>query len=187
MGKADLKVSYKSKWSDFPKGPWEAWPFNEKIRLFEEQVQGWTINVAKEIRDKKIKHADFALLAILLAYFENISKFMYGYDGQSASKDYFIKGVRSVYPKKFHESTIKLFYSQARSGMYHAGITGAKVELNCSTDSGVHYKNKKIILCPSNLLDEIQTHFNQYCKNLKNPSNRKLRSNFEKRYKFLVT
>ncbi|OGG13516.1 hypothetical protein A2773_07135 [Candidatus Gottesmanbacteria bacterium RIFCSPHIGHO2_01_FULL_39_10] len=186
MSKSDLSISSKSKRSDFPKERWQDWPFDQKVRLFQEQIQGWTIDVAKDIKQKQIPHADFAILSILLSYFENIAKFMEGYNGKGESKSHFIKGIKYVYPKKFQEKTLELLYDQARNGMYHVGLTGTKVQLDCSIESGLIYKQKGFIACPEKLIYEIQGHFNHYCTRLKNPQNRALRSNFEKREKFIL-
>lgn len=100
MTKRDLSISHKSKRSEFPNDSWENWPFEEKVRLFQEQIQGWVIDVARDIKQKQIAHADFAILSILLAYFENISKFINGYDGKYESKNHFVRGIRQIYPRK---------------------------------------------------------------------------------------
>jgi len=185
MKNEDMSISYKSKRSDFPT-KYSDWDFDShKVRLFQEQMEGWVINVAKEIKDKKIGHADFAVLAILLSYFENIAKYIDGYDGEFDSKKYFVKGVRSVYPRKFKKLTIELFYKQARNGMYHIGLTGTKLILDCTISAGIVYKKKRFIVCPEKMIEEIQRHFSQYCVDLKNTSNRELRANFEKRAKFI--
>jgi len=182
----DLSISSKSRRSDFPGVKWQSWPFDEKVRLFQEQIQGWVFDVARDIKQKQIPHADFAILSILLAYFENIAKFIEGYTGKFESKSHFVKGVKYVYPKKFHKKTLELLYDQARNGMYHVGLTGAKVQLNCSISSGFIYKQKCFVVCPEKLIREIQSHFDQYCNNLKNTKKRTLRKNFEKREKFIL-
>lgn len=185
MNRTDLSISYKSKRSEFPDN-YTDWDFEDhKVRLFEEQIQGWIINVAKEIKIKKIDHADFALLSILLSYFENIAKYIDGYDGKFDSKKYFAMGVRLVYPRKIQSPTIELLYDQARNGMYHIGLTGTMLVLDCAIASGIIYKNKKFIVCPEKMIEEIQHHFDLYCASLKLPSNRKLRRNFEKRVRLI--
>lgn len=183
MTRRDLSISYKSKRSDFPDDAWVNWSFEEKVRLFQEQIQGWVIDVARDIKQKSIPHADFAILSILLSYFENISKFVEGYDGRSESRNHFLQGVRLVYPKKFQKKTIELLYDQARNGLYHVGLTGTKVELDCSIPCGLIYQKQRFIICPEKLIKELQNHFDKYISNLKNSSNRSLRKNFEKRGK----
>jgi len=182
----NMAVSSKSRRSDFPKGNWNSWPVEEQVRLFQEQVQGWMIDVAKDIKQKQIPHADFAILAIVLSYFENIAKFVYGYDDKHESKNHFIKGIKLVYPKKLQKKTIELLYDQARNGMYHVGITGPKIELDCSISCGFIFKKGKFIICPEKLIEEIQKHFDKYCSDLKNSKKRSLKKNFIKRYKFLL-
>ena len=191
MTRQDLSISYKSKRSEFPK-KYRDWKFEDhKVRLFQEQTQGWVIDVAREIKDKEIGHADFAVLSILLSYFENIAKYKVGYiktgkDGKSAF--YFRKGIRMVFPrlKSSQKSKIQdLLYNQTRNGMYHVGLTGASVELDCIPSSALTFKNKRLIICPEKIIDEIQKHFDKYCTELKKPANKSLRSNFEKRAKFV--
>lgn len=185
MSNKDLSVSSKSRRSDFPDGGWEKWPFEEKVKLFQEQIQGWVIDVARDIKQKQIAHADFAILSMLLSYFENISKFIEGYDGKYNSKEHFINGIKQVYPGKLQKKTIALFYDQARNGMYHVGLTGSKVELNCSIDCGLVYKKNRFIICPEKLINEIQGHFDKYLQELNDSRKRSLRRNFEKRGKFI--
>ena len=188
MVNQDFAVSYKTKRGDFPK-KWKDLNFeNHKLRLFQEQIEGWVIKVAKEIKDKEIGHADFAVLAILLSYFENIAKFKVGFNKVGMSGDYFRKGLKMVFPKlkkgqknKIHD----LFYSQTRSGLYHVGLTGPKVELDCSINAPFVFKNKRLIICPEKMIPEIQKHFDKYCQDLRDPKNRTLRVNFEKRLKFV--
>ncbi len=185
MPKLDLSISYKSKRSNFPNGSWKNWPFEEKVRLFQEQIQGWVISVARDIKQESIAHADFAILSILLSYFENISKFTEGYDRRYDSKNHFVKGIRLIYPRKFQQKTIELLYDQARNGMYHIGLTGTKVEIDCSISCGIIYQKHRFIVCPEKLIEEIQKHFNKYISELNNSSNRRLRKNFEKRGKII--
>lgn len=188
MTNPDFAVSYKSKRKDFPKN-WKDLHFeSHKLRLFQEQIEGWVIKVAKEIKDKEIGHADFAVLAILLSYFENIAKFKVGFNRDGKSDYYFRKGLKMVFPKlkkgqknKIHD----LFYSQTRCGLYHVGLTGSRVELDCSINEVFVFNNKRLIICPERMIPEIQKHFDKYCQDLRDPKNRTLRVNFEKRLKFV--
>ena len=188
MRKKHLSISSKSKRSDFP-DKWPNWKFEEhKLRLFQEQIQGWTLDVLKEIK-AKVGHSDFAMLAVMMAYFENIQKFKDGYDKTGESELYFTEGLRWVYPKfKTHKDgnfLAKLVYEQARCGMYHVGLTGTKIILDCSISSGIGIIKRNIKMCPEKLVTNMQQHFDQYIKDLKNPSNSTLRSNFEKRLKYI--
>ena len=41
-------ISYKSKRSEFP-NKWKDWDFKKhKVRLFEEQIQGWILNIDRK-------------------------------------------------------------------------------------------------------------------------------------------
>lgn len=186
--KNDLSISSKSKRSDFPP-KWDDWDFEKhKIRLFEEQIQGWTLNVLKEIKTK-VGHSDFAMLSVMMAYFENIQKFKEGYDKAGKSEVFFTEGLKWVYPKfkghKDADTLTKVVYEQARCGMYHVGLTGTKIILDCSISSGIGIVRGNIKICPGKLVEDIQNHFDQYIKDLKNPLNTILRTNFEKRLRYI--
>lgn len=188
MRKKDLSVSSKSKRSDFP-DKWASWKFEEhKLRLFQEQIQGWTLNVLKEIK-VKVGHSDFAMLSVMMAYFENIQKFRNGYDKPGKSELHFTEGLRWVYPKfKAHKdgnSLVKLVYEQARCGMYHVGLIGTQIVLDCSISSGIGIFKGNIKMCPEKLITNMQRHFDQYIADLKDPLNITLRANFEKRLKYI--
>lgn len=188
MRKKDLSVSSKSKRSDFP-DKWASWKFEgHKLRLFQEQIQGWTLDVLKEIK-VKVGHSDFAMLSVMMAYFENIQKFRNGYDKPGKSELYFTEGLKWVYPKfKTHKdgnSLTKLVYEQARCGMYHVGLTGTQIVLDCSISSGIGIVRGNIKMCPEKLVTDMQRHFDQYITDLKNPSSSVLRTNFEKRLRYI--
>lgn len=188
MSKKDLSISSKSKRSAFP-DKWAGWNFEEhKLRLFQEQIQGWTLDVLKEIKIK-VGHSDFAMLAVMMAYFENIQKFRDGFDRDGRSEYYFTEGLKWVYPKfKSHKNSKvlgKLVYEQARCGMYHVGLTGTQIIMDCSISSGIGIVKGNIKMCPEKLINDMQQHFDQYIKDLKNPTNITLRTNFEKRLKYI--
>lgn len=186
---SSLWVSSKSRRSDFPE-KWEDWKFEEhKLRLFQEQIQGWILDVLKEIQTNGIKHSGFAMLAIIMVYFENIQKFKNGYDKEGSSEIMFTEGLKWVYPElsnnNYYEVLLKLIYKECRSGMYHVGLTGTQIVLDCSILYGISIVNGSIKICPSKLVDDVQKHFNKYITELTYRSNQDLRSNFEKRLRFV--
>lgn len=180
--------------SDFP-AKWRNWDFvNHKLRLFQEQMQGWCIDIAHYLAidpTHKNGHSGFSVLAILFSYFENIAKFKSGYIKSGKSDYYFRKGIRWVYPKLARHNKSKTItehiYHQARCGMYHVGITGKGILLECSINSGIELKKRLIMICPDKLVDDIQLHFNTYINELRNPHNTTLRLNFSKRLKFILS
>ncbi len=44
----------------------------------------------------------------------------------------------------------------------------------------------KIIMCPRIMVGDIKSHFEKYFTNLKNPTFKSLRKNFDLRYKFIL-
>ena len=121
----DWMITPFSKRSDFP----EKLAVNHKIQIFYERVTGWQIDiadiVANGIRDEKgevlkdgIKDSGFAVLNILLNYFEMIAKYKNGYVGGETSTDCFIDGFKMVFPE-FDKLTWlpEKVYRNARCGL----------------------------------------------------------------------
>lgn len=69
--------------------------------------------------------------------------------------------------------------------MYHIGLTGSKIELNCSISCGLIYQKNRFTICPEKMIKEIQGHFDKYILELKDSSKKRLRRSFEKRGKFI--
>lgn len=142
----------------------------------------------KEVKNK-IGHSDFAMLAVAMVYFENIQKCKDGYGKKGNPKDGFVNGLKWVYPKfrshKNGNALAELVYRECRCGMYHVGLIGTQIILDCSISSGIAIRKGEIIICSSKVVEDIQRHFNQYISDLKNKSNSILRANFEKRLKYI--
>jgi hypothetical protein len=126
-----LTISPKHTTEDFKNG----WTLNDKVEVFIERIQGWQLGVAKEIIDKNISNNQFAILHIVMSYFELIAKYRDSFLGKDRSKQYFKKGVREVFPDIETEADdlLNSFYTSVRSGLYHVGRTGSNVILNDKT------------------------------------------------------
>jgi len=157
----------------------------DMIDVFEDQMLGWLIDPANILRGHQ--HAGFGILAIVLSYFEPIGQFLDGKAGDS--KHQFVKGLRSVFPDLDPDIPQALFnelYDQVRCGMFHQGLTKAKVLITpagpypIEVIHGPDHDVVQIKLVPVNLIDAIHGHLLLYVGKLRNPENVQLRENFER-------
>ncbi len=159
---------------------------NDKITIFEDRVMGWQLEIAEQLADR-VKHSGFAVLSILVSYFEMIAKFRDGYCQDTRSSDYFKKGMRWVFPQEqFTDAQLKLTYRELRSGLYHASITGPRVILSrdfvrpicCTEISG----RTMLEVNPHSLPRALQEHFASYIRDLRDPDQLTLRQQFQQRF-----
>ena len=176
---------------DFPKSYTE-WSLEEKIKLFEDQVLGWKLKIADEIindPDNRHPHAAFAVLSIILNYFEMIGGFLEGCRGETSFK-HFKSGLIYVFPSlKESKDVIEILYKEVRCGMYHIGITGKKIILSRNNIASITLipsnAEKYISINPHELTKHLINNFNEYIKSLKNTEDVTTVKNFIKRLNHL--
>ncbi len=176
---------------DFPAGL----SLDQKIEVFADRVIGWQLDPGQEMADK-IPGSGFAVLHIVMSYFESIAKFEAGYSKLGKSRKYFKLGFNSVFhlPQKIDKleanSLIDLIYEQLRCGLYHSGMTGRGIVITGEISSviqvgqsanGEHY----IVVNPHKIAGYLKQHFLDYLRKLRNPEEDKLRLYFEKRFDWL--
>lgn len=184
----DISLSPLHKLSDFSK----AMTLDNAIDIFIAQVIGWQLNPAKNMRDAGIPDREFAMLGILLSFFEKIAKYRAGYEGKHKSAYYFKEGVLWAFPEidKSDPNSLEmlqLMYEDIRCGLYHVGRTGTNVMVALDVSNGAFgydADTKRIIINPDILVADLIYKFEQYADELRNPENTELRSNFEKRFLF---
>jgi hypothetical protein len=169
---------------------------DDKIDIFHERVIGWQIDiadaVANGIRDKEgkiekgaIEDSGFAVLDILLSYFEMIAKYKDGYCDVGDSGKYFEKGFNMVFPQFEKECPwlARKMYTNARCGLYHHGMTEEDIILTGSISSPIKpLADKKIVINPHILVLALREHFGTYIEELRNDKD--FRRNFEKRFDY---
>lgn len=183
----DYWISFRSYRSEFPIDP-KDWKFEEhKIRLFKEQIKGWQLNIANFLT-QNCPHSDYAILSILLSYFENIGRFWHGDISSEKVSFYFNEGVKEVY--RGNKSVItnsNNIYKFARCGIYHIGLTQGFIKIDCyGVESIFIDKNNMLCICPNKLIIDLNSHFDDYIQQLINKSNKQLSNNFGKRFDFLI-
>jgi hypothetical protein len=201
----DWWVTPKRRLRSIPENP----TLDEKIDIFSERINGWKIDIADQLINGRViqnekgnviiegnPHAAYATMDIILSYFEMIAKYQDGYVNtkEGKSRVYFKKGFCSVFAEEVEnikeekmrsifEKLLDTLYDGARCGMYHIGLTDSRIFLAGGAAPPIKFDSiGRITLNPHTLVKLISIHFNNYIKQLKDPSNTSLRSNFERRF-----
>lgn len=169
---------------------------NVKILVYEDQVKTWFFDVANYLRmntEKEIRlptdrlfctnEAGFIILQIAISYIEGNQQYRNGELSHGNSKPIFIKGMKRIFNKEnVRGSVLSYFYDQVRCGLFHEGITKKNVEISASFDFPVRSLNGKIDINPYRFLDAVQSDFEKYCTELKDPNQTDQRTNFNLRW-----
>ena len=166
---------------------------DDKIDVFTDRVCGWQLEIANEcINGEKdeFRHSGFAVLSIVLSYFEMIAQYHSGRRSNRQSPDYFRTGVRLVFPDVGRlpqaevDEMLGILYSGARCGLYHNGMTDPRIILSGDFKEPLTFDflRKRLGINPHLLVPVLVEHLNEYEKQLRDPANAELRSNFERRF-----
>ena len=154
----------------------------DKIDVFEDQMRGWLIEPARIMTG--YPHAGFAILAVVLSYFEPIGQFLDGRVGASSKQ--FTKGFQAVFPSASAVPPVVFdeLYNQLRCGMFHRGITKAKVLVGHGLKEPLSVVLNgpdvtSITVDPWLMIDAIDGHLANYVAQLRNVANVDKRSAFE--------
>ena len=178
-------ISPNFKDDDFPSGM----SIEQKIKVFADRVNGWQLNIAQQCADN-ITHSGFAVLHIVVSYFEMIAKYRDGFTQDRESEQYFTKGVFSVFPELENQGQISdrlldKLYSEVRCGLYHGGITGSNIWITSDFDSSIVFAtDEKVAINPHRLVLALKQHFKSYIQELQDSRNKSLRDNFEARFSY---
>jgi hypothetical protein len=178
----------------------------KKIEIFHAKVWGWTIHIAELVANGGKSHAKtgdaaaapdvtavpasgFAVLQILLSYFEMIGIYVEGVENpKNRSRELFKKGFANVFPQissmpaDIAETFLNTLYETARCGLYHKLGTGVGFAITGEMDPviAVSADGKEIILNPHTLPSCLGVHLREYCDKLRDAANTQLREGFEK-------
>ena len=170
---------------DFPSGL----TLDDKIEVFVARVEGWLLGPAKQMIAMGVGYRGFALLSIVISYFEMIAKYADGFTGERKSGHYFKEGLQLVFPTMAlpdAEDILSALYSRVRNGLYHVGMTKPGVIL-VDPDFGpgsIAYEEAggTLAVAPDTLVDDLSIHFKGFVSDLRDPSKQSLRVNFERRF-----
>jgi hypothetical protein len=81
------------------------------------------------------------------------------------------------------DEMIDLLYDEVRCGMYHAGMTGPRVEISAAPGIPlIGLGGSRIVIDPHQVVGVLGNHFSTYVVSLLNPANTQLRANFRARF-----
>jgi hypothetical protein len=164
----------------FPVGP----SLDDKVAIFADRVRGWQLDIADRLQ-RDVQHSGFAVLSVVVSYFEMIAKYRDGFVGTGKSEHYFTQGVEWVFPAIGpHGQVLKRLYKAVRCGMYHSGITLHGVGITDEGDAALRstQDGQNIMINPHQLVPALQDHFSRYVVTLQNALNEAERLNFQKRF-----
>jgi len=177
---------------------------DSKIKIFIDRTMGWQLDIAekcingeKDSNGKIIRQplpgSGFAILLMVLSFFEMLAKYQDGYveRNEGKSKYYFKKGLLTVFPnisqipEDCANDLLDVFYD-VRCGLYHSANTNARIFLTGETCDPLGYneQNKLVILNPHLFVPSIRKYFEIYVSQLKDPLNTQLRQKFNNRFNF---
>ncbi len=160
-------VSKYSKDTDFPKGPLSS---TDRVRLFDERIRGWILEPARTL-EKADQHSGYALLNLVLPYFEMIAQCAAGTTSDHRSGSFFVNGLKAVLgPRCPDDVFLSAFYSAVRCGCFHDGLAREDVVLSGSFAEAVEVLSGVFQVNPHRLLDVVESHFKQYLARLRGPS-----------------
>jgi hypothetical protein len=176
--------------SDFPNGL----SLDQKIEVFADRILGWQLEPAQELADK-VPHSGYAVLHVVMSYFEAIAKFEDGYCETGSSKNYFKSGFRSVLrtsDPSISDATLDQLdthldhiYEHVRCGLYHAGMTGSGIILSGELNGALAINNHVIYFNPHQIVGLLTQHFRTYLQILRDSRQGKKRMKFERRFDYL--
>lgn len=162
----------------------------KKIDVFEERVRVWQLDVAVEIerqinvtqdQDEPMKHAGYALISILLSYFEMVGEVLTGAKGKSTNN--FVAGFENVFPGALSEINIRKIYKRVRCGMYHVAHT-TKGTVVSGVFSAAFLMDAKDNVCvnPHLMVHAVREHFDEFVSRLRDPNEAALHAYFESHF-----
>lgn len=159
-------------------------PFDidDKIYIYERQVNDWFLNVAENLIKYKNKNKGFVVLMICLSYLEGVEQYRQGTSSNNNSAQFFKQAINKIYPQKFTDNQLSSLYKEARCGLFHDGMTRSRIIINNSFQEGIQINNTDIKISPSKFLNDIKHDFQSYLNELKNSTNQRARDNFNSMY-----
>jgi hypothetical protein len=164
----------------------------DRILVYEDQIRGWYLEPAKALL--LVPNSAFAVLHILMGYFEHHAIYLKGVSSTDRSKEFFRIGFISVFPRANHSDPpgidakavskwlADVMYSDARCGLFHEWMVRGwiavtdKLELIRAFGRPGHITG--VVINVDKFFAMIETHFTRYVDDLKNPNNAALRAAF---------
>ena len=162
--------------------------FDDLVDVFEDRTRGWLIDTARALN--QLEHAGFAVLQVLLAYFEGHAIYEFGEDSQYKSQEFFKSTFLQVFPEIINygndraDQIIDLMYTDARCGLYHTGMPRRGLILNDGSPTirvlPVEGPNvDAVVVDRHTFVDRVEEHMEAYVARLRDLNETDLRTNFK--------
>lgn len=180
------------------------------IDIFEARVVDWQLAVAERLAVAD-PAAGFAVLSIVMSYFEMIVQHRDGVSSDRKSRSAFRDGIEWVFPdlsrfgKDIAVRSADAIYDQVRNGLYHDGATKPLVSVSLDFPMPIALTLREVIerplgskvtftvpspadavvavnINPREFVARLRLHFTQYIGQLRDSENVDLRTNFERRF-----
>jgi len=173
--------------------------YENKIRIFEDRVRGWFLDVAlnlvsgSEQVEFSFNSEDYVApnpkvyvaLSVALAYIEGVEQYRCGEktpDRQAG--EWFRKSAKRIFPATCDDAITRL-YKEARNGLFHSGFTYGKTYINCDYKQALELEalesvEKKLKINPKKVIEAVIDDFNRYILELRDSSNSDLGRKFLK-------
>lgn len=175
--------------------------FDEKIALLEDRMRGFIFTPLELLQNIY----DSSILLITMGAFSVIEILEVFYRGESSnrkSRKFFKSGADRIFGvtafiennprfEGMKETILDRIYDQIRIGLFHMATLKSGVVLNTSQEDVMKFEVKSddtlgdITINPIECLRFVNWHLSQYFTDLRNPSNKELRDNFEKAWVIL--
>src|SRR3990170_2990231 len=109
-----------------------------KILVYEDRVTGWFLQYGQMLQEQH--DAGFVVLQVALAQIECIEQYRRGVSSEKQSGEFFCSGIKRVFSlTDADDPGLKNFYRLVRCGLFHDGVTRARVEIENRFDRALEF------------------------------------------------
>ncbi|MFA6143106.1 MAG: hypothetical protein WC738_07435 [Candidatus Omnitrophota bacterium] len=162
--------------------------YEKKVNVLSDCINGWFLNWAEKLNVEE--HAGFAALHLCFSYFEFIAQFIYGESSKGKSKEFFKKGICTVFPSvnefenKEKDKFIDILYNNGRCGFFHSGMAKKGIII-FDHENIITLNEDNIFIDRYKIVERIKSHFKEYINKLKTTDNIIEKDNFLKTWENL--
>ena len=183
---------------NFPAEKLETGKLEDWIDVYGDRIINWIFGQTNSLL--KVRDGDYAITQLLMPYFESISIYLRGEDSYSKSKQFFKEGFVEVFlpgnlEKELLERIAEILYEDARCGFFHDNMIRSRIffsldrskysaPLNITLpkkatgEIDFNGEIQSIVINAEMFLKEIEAHFDEYIKRLRDQNNHDLREKF---------
>jgi hypothetical protein len=161
--------------------------FNNKIKIYERQVNGWFLYPARYLFNSMGFQAGFVIITVCFSYLEGVEQYRQGLSSKGRSAQLFYDSFKRVFGENtLDDIALKTLYEQGRCGLFHDGMTRSDVIANMELKepiAKVHNGDADLIhFNPEQCLVSVEKDFDGYINELKDSPEADLAKNFDKMY-----